>query len=66
LENLWDLNAARADYSERWNQALVKAKIDVIIGPVAETTAPPHDTYGNSPYTIIWNLLNVSPYISAT
>jgi amidase len=60
LESLWDLNVARADYAQRWNQLLVENKIDVVLGPVAETTAVPHDTYGNSPYTMLWNLLNVN------
>lgn len=65
LETLWDLNVARADFTERWNQLFVNTKIDVVIGPVAETTAPPHDTYGNCPYTILWNLLNVSKLSAA-
>jgi amidase len=67
LKDVWDLNVARSDYAERWNELLVKSNIDVVLGPVAETTAPPHDTYGNSPYTILWNLLNVrKPYSDFT
>lgn len=66
LESLWDLNAARADYTERWNQLLLKDNIDVVLGPVAENTAVPHDTYGNCPYTILWNLLNVRRPFSTT
>jgi amidase len=66
LENLWDLNVARADFAERWNRLLVKSNIDIVLSPVAETTAVPHDTYGNCPYTILWNLLNVRQPILTT
>lgn len=60
LEGLFDTNTAKAEYSESWHQLWIREKIDVIIGPGSETTAVPHDTYGNSPYTMIWNLLDVS------
>lgn len=60
LEELYDLNVARASYTERWNEVFVNNKLDVLLAPGAENTAVPHDTYGNAPYTGVWNLLNVS------
>ncbi|KAH8803652.1 amidase [Xylogone sp. PMI_703] len=58
LEELYDLNVARASYNERWNNVFVHNKLDVVLCPGAETTAVPHDTYGNAPYTGLWNVLN--------
>jgi amidase len=60
LEEMFDLNVARAQHATEWNDLWVEQKLDVIIGPGAETTAVPHDTYGNAPYTMLWSLLNVS------
>lgn len=60
LSELFDLNTAKAAYVKAWHSVWVAEKIDVIIGPGAETTAVPHDTYGNAPYTMVWNLLDVS------
>jgi amidase len=60
LEELFDLNTARRAYSAQWTKAWVDAKIDVLIGPGAETTAVPHDAYGYPPYTVVWNYLDVS------
>lgn len=60
VEDVFDLNVARDEYIERWNQVWVENKLDVIIGPGSQTTAVPHDNYGTSPYTTLWNLLDVS------
>ncbi|RFU30110.1 hypothetical protein B7463_g6202, partial [Scytalidium lignicola] len=69
LEELFDLNVARASYSERWNNVFMDNKLDVVLAPGAETTAVPHDTYGNAPYTGLWNVLNypgvVIPFLKA-
>lgn len=63
LEGLFDTNIKKEEYIRGWHEVFINEKIDVIIGPGSETTALPHDTYGNAPYTIIWNVLNVSfPY----
>lgn len=61
LEDVFKLNVDRSTYYEEWREVFVKNKLDVILGPGAETTAVPHDTYGIPPYTILWNLLDVSP-----
>jgi amidase len=60
IDDVFELNVVRADYRARWANEFIKAKLDVVISPGAITTAVPHDTYGASPYTMIWNLLDVS------
>lgn len=60
VEDVFDLNISRDRYIERWNRIWVGNNLDVIIGPGSQTTAVPHDTYGTSPYTTLWNLLDVS------
>jgi amidase len=60
LEEFFDLNVAWQVYKEKWNKIWVANELDVLVGPGAETTAVPHDTYGFAPYTMIWNLLNVN------
>lgn len=59
LEEVFDLNAARADYREAWNQVWIENKLDVILCPGAQTTAVLHDQYGFPPYTAVWNVLEV-------
>ncbi len=61
VADIYDLNVARADYIERWNEIWVKNRLDVVIGPGSQTTAMPHDTYGSAPYTTQTNLLEVIP-----
>jgi hypothetical protein len=63
VEDVFDLNVAKDEYVERWNQIWVQNKLDVIIGPDSQTTAVPHDTYGTSPYTTPRNLLDVSAHL---
>jgi amidase len=60
LEELYDLNVERAHYIDKWNTVWVENKLDVIIGAGNQNTAPPHDTYGQAPFTTIWNLVDVS------
>lgn len=62
LEDLFKLNVERSNYDDAWKDIFVRNKLDVIVGPGSETTAVPHDTYGVPPYTILWNLLDVSPF----
>lgn len=51
---------------EQWHDVFCKNKLDILLAPVAPSTAPPHDTYGIAPYTSMWNLVNypslVIPY----
>ncbi|RDW71681.1 hypothetical protein BP5796_07715 [Coleophoma crateriformis] len=58
LEGLYDLNVQRAAKSAKWQKIWVENKLDVVLCPPAETTAVVHDTYGNCPYTMLWNLLD--------
>ncbi|KAL1873123.1 hypothetical protein VTK73DRAFT_1084 [Phialemonium thermophilum] len=44
----------RALYSAHWNAA----GVDVVIAPVAPSTAPPPDTSRYWPYSAVWNLLD--------
>lgn len=43
---------------ESWQHTFLENKLDVLLAPVAPSTAPPHDTYGIAPYTSMWNLVN--------
>lgn len=60
MDDLFDINVASSAYKAAWHDVWVKNKLDVVLCPGAETTAVPHDTYGEPPYTILWNLLEVS------
>ena len=55
-----DLHEAREKYADSWRREWVTKKLDVILAPGAQNTAVAHDTYGWPPYTVMWNLLDVS------
>jgi amidase len=59
LEELFDINAAKALYRAAWNKVWVGNELDVILCPGAANTAVLHDNYGPPPYTAVWNLLEV-------
>lgn len=59
LEEVFELNAAKAEYWEAWNKVFVDQQLDCIVGPGAQTTATPHDAFGKVPYTAVWNLVEV-------
>ena len=61
LEKIDALHAQRQAYSEAWRKVWTSHKLDVLIGPGAQNTAVPHDTFGWPPYTQVWNILDVSP-----
>lgn len=44
--------------SEAWHSVFQDNHLDVLLSPVAPSSAPPHDTYGIAPYTVMWNLMN--------
>jgi amidase len=46
-----------------WHSAFNDFGLDALLGPGAHSTAVAHDTYGSMPYTVIFNLLDVS-YLS--
>ncbi|KAE8364095.1 amidase signature domain-containing protein [Aspergillus caelatus] len=60
FEKIDGLHNARNAYAEEWRRTWVQHDIDVLLTPGAQNTATPHDTYGWPPYTVIWNLLDVS------
>lgn len=53
------MNVERMGFQEGWRSTFLKHRLDVVIGPGAQHTAPKHDTYGPPVYTTIWNLLDV-------
>jgi amidase len=54
------LNVKRHKIAEDWRRIWKEQKLDVVIGPSAQNTAVPHDTYGLPPYTLFLNVLDVS------
>jgi amidase len=60
-EMLTELAKARGAYSEAWRRTWTEYGLDVVLAPGAQNTAVKHDTYGLPPYTVMWNLLDVSP-----
>lgn len=69
LEDLFKLNVERQQVYDDWAGLWKDNKLDVMLGPGAETTAVPHDTYGVPPYTVLWNILDypsaIIPYLNA-
>ncbi|CAK7236233.1 hypothetical protein SBRCBS47491_009568 [Sporothrix bragantina] len=69
MDDLYTLNATRAQCMAAWHKIWTTTGIDVILGPVCETTAMPHDTFGNTPYTTLYNYLDypsiVIPHLKA-
>lgn len=54
------LHTARQGYADAWRRCWVENGLDVVLAPGAQNTAVPHDTFGWPPYTVVWNLLDVS------
>ncbi|KAL1894175.1 hypothetical protein Sste5346_005961 [Sporothrix stenoceras] len=69
MDDLYTLNATRTQCMAAWHKIWMTTGIDVILGPVCETTAMPHDTFGNTPYTTLYNYLDypsiVIPHLKA-
>lgn len=61
LEELFDMNVERDSFRQRWHEICRRENLDVILTPGNKTTAAFHDEYGRTPYTVMWNLVNVSP-----
>ena len=59
LESLYDLNAQREAFRERFREVMRQNQIDAIIMPGLQGTAPPHDSMGWVPYTVLANVLDV-------
>ena len=59
MDDLYTLNATRTQVMAAWHSIWMSTGMDVILGPVCETTAMPHDTFGNTPYTTLYNYIDV-------
>lgn len=60
FEKISALHTARQEYADAWRRCWVENGLDVVLAPGAQNTAVPHDTFGWPPYTVVWNLLDVS------
>ena len=60
LNALYDLGVQRMQYKDQFQALITEAKVDAIIMPGYQGTAQPHDLFGFVPYTVLWNLLDVS------
>lgn len=60
LDALYDLNQQRERFQEEFRALIVQAKVDAIIMPGYQGTAQPHDLFGFVPYTVLWNVMDVS------
>lgn len=60
LRELYDLNLSSQTIAADMRRVFVENKLDLALGPGYQSCAVPHDTYGPAPYTVLWNLLNVS------
>ncbi|KAJ9603676.1 hypothetical protein H2200_011862 [Cladophialophora chaetospira] len=59
LQQYAALTVKRQEISEDWRRIWLELNLDAVIGPPAQNTAVPHDTYGWPPYTAHLNLLDV-------
>lgn len=60
LESLCELKGQVALLKEQYRDLIATSKLDAIIMPGYQTTAPPHDLYSFPSYTVLWNVLDVS------
>ncbi|KKK24537.1 hypothetical protein P175DRAFT_0438753 [Aspergillus ochraceoroseus IBT 24754] len=58
LRQLYDLNMSKFHVCAKMRQACVSKGLDVILAPAYQSCAPLHDSYGGSPYTVVWNLVD--------
>ena len=59
LESLYDLNEQRGWYKEQFRKLFVENSLDGIVMAGYQGTAVPHDQYGFTPYTVLWNVVYV-------
>jgi Asp-tRNA(Asn)/Glu-tRNA(Gln) amidotransferase A subunit family amidase len=59
LEGLYDLQAQREEYKEKYRLMMLEAGIETLIMPAYQTTAPEHDMVGLVPYTVLNNVVDV-------
>ncbi|KAF1837913.1 amidase [Decorospora gaudefroyi] len=58
ISRLAALNVKRHSIAEDWRAMWQKEGLDGVMGPVAQSTAVRHDTYGLPPYTLMLNVLD--------
>jgi amidase len=59
------LNAKRELIADDWRAIWKEEGLDGVIAPPAQSTAVRHDTWGLPPYTLVWNVLDVSKLLLA-
>lgn len=59
LEGQYELNEQRSWFKERFRELIVQNDLDAIIMAGNAGTAVPHDEYGVTPYTVVWNVMDV-------
>ncbi|RMZ82505.1 hypothetical protein DV737_g1991, partial [Chaetothyriales sp. CBS 132003] len=60
LDDLFAMNTARAQIIAEWQNIWLENHLDAIIMPGHRSTAVQHDKYGQPPYTVLWNLVDVT------
>jgi len=60
LHKMAALNVKRQEICDDWRKIWQEKHLDAVIGPSAQNTAVPHDTFGWPPYTVLLNVLDVS------
>jgi amidase len=58
LDELWDMNVARAGIREKWKDVVVNERLDAVLSAGYQGVAPKHDSYGVPVYTVLQNLLD--------
>ncbi len=58
FEDFYELGESRSQVKKHWLRLINDENLDIILSPGSSHTAPKHDTYGNSPYTGMWNLVD--------
>lgn len=66
FKKLATLNTRVFEICDAWSGLWKRHKLDAIVGPGAQGTAVPHDTFGLPPYTSFHNILDVSLLYSDT
>lgn len=55
-----ELHKVRKQLAEEWLKLWVSNNLDAVMGPGAQNGPVPHDTFGFPPYTLLYNVLDVS------
>ncbi|KAK7532910.1 amidase signature domain-containing protein [Phyllosticta citribraziliensis] len=58
MDNLFDLTVQRRGIMRIYHDLLIQNSLDVVLMPPNQCPAPPHDTYGVTPYTVLANFLD--------